>query len=176
MRIASNYLELGPRRACDRIELRCPLRVWSEEIAVGNPGHRQWRYRVTWKGDTLVRMEPLDNDVAACWSDFDKKDMQVFYGAQAPRPLYQREDMLREDRAHGYAAPARRRRTGFLVDQRPRQARQTLTRSARQRPQRKNLALQGRPGGRPRQPAGMPALQAVRRRWSLLPALRACAA
>jgi hypothetical protein len=96
VRIAGNYLELGPRRAGDRIELRYPLRVWSEEIAVGNPGRRQWRYRVTWKGDTVVRMEPLDNEVKTCWSDFDKKDVEVFYGAQGPGPLYQREDMLRD--------------------------------------------------------------------------------
>ena len=96
VRIAGNYLELGPRRAGDRIELRYPLPVWSEEVAVGNPGRRQWRYRVTWKGDTVVRMEPLDNEAATCWSDFDKKDVEVFYGAQGPGRLYQREDMLRD--------------------------------------------------------------------------------
>jgi hypothetical protein len=97
VRVAGNYLELGPRRAGDRIELRYPLPVQSEEIAVGNPGRRRWRYRVTWKGDTVVRMEPLENDVATCWSDFDKTEVQVFYGAEGPGPLYQREAMLREE-------------------------------------------------------------------------------
>ena len=92
-----NYLELGRFRAGDRIELRYPLPVTAEEIAVGNPGFRPWRYRVTWKGDTVVRMEPLGNDVPAAYSDFDKADTEVFYGQRGPGPLYRREHMLRDD-------------------------------------------------------------------------------
>jgi len=92
-RVAGNYLETGPRRAGDRIELRYPLPIWTEDVAVGNPGYRPWRYRVTWKGDTVVCMEPLDNEVAAGYSDFDKREVAVFYGTDGPAPLYQREHM-----------------------------------------------------------------------------------
>lgn len=74
-----------------------PLPITSEEIVVGNPGHRTWNYRVTWKGDTVIALEPLGNDVATCWSDFDKAEVPVFYGASGPGLLYQREH-LRSDR------------------------------------------------------------------------------
>ncbi len=91
---AGNYLELGRFSAGDRLEVRYPLPIATEEISVGNPGFRQWRYRVTWKGDTVVRMEPVDNEVRTTWSDFDKKEREVFYGKDGPGPLYQREHML----------------------------------------------------------------------------------
>ena len=95
--VAGNYLHCGPRRAGDRIEMSYPLPIATEEIAVGNPGYRTWDYRVTWKGDTVIALEPLGNDVATCWSDFDKTEVPVFYGHQGPGPLYQREH-LRGDR------------------------------------------------------------------------------
>jgi hypothetical protein len=91
-----NYLELGRFNAGDRIEVRYPLPITTEEVAVGNPGFRPWRYRVTWKGDTVVRMEPLGNDVKTAYSDFDKKDREVFYGKEGPGPLYQREHLLQD--------------------------------------------------------------------------------
>jgi hypothetical protein len=91
-----NFLELGRFAAGDRIEVLYPVPVVTEEIAVGNPGFRQWHYRVTWKGDTVVRLEPIGNDVKTVWSDFDKMDREVFYGEEGPGALYQREAMLRE--------------------------------------------------------------------------------
>ena len=95
-RAFGNYLELGRLSAADRIEVSYPLPTATEEVAVGNPGYRQWRYRVTWRGDTVVRMEPLDNDAEAVYSDFDKTDREVFYGSRGPGPLYQREHMVRD--------------------------------------------------------------------------------
>lgn len=91
-----NYLELGPLHAGDKIEVAYPLPVRTEEIAVGNPGFRQWRYRATWKGDTVVRMEPIDNNAETGYSDFDKAKVGVFYGQRGPGELYQREQMLQE--------------------------------------------------------------------------------
>jgi hypothetical protein len=91
-----NYLEIAQLRAGDRIELLYPLPLRTEEIAVGNPGFRQWRYRVTWKGDTVVRMEPLGNDVKTAYSDFEKSQTEVFYGEAGPGRLYRREHMLKD--------------------------------------------------------------------------------
>jgi hypothetical protein len=91
-----NYLELGQLRAGDRIEVAYPLPVRTEDIVVGNPGFRQWRYRATWKGDTVVRMEPVDNEVETGYSDFDKAKTQVYYGQNGPGRLYQRDHMLQE--------------------------------------------------------------------------------
>ncbi len=91
-----NYRELRQLRAGDRIEVAYPLPIRTEDIVVGNPGFRQWRYRATWKGDTVVRMEPVDNDVETAYSDFDKAQVGVFYGRNGPGQLYQRDQMLQE--------------------------------------------------------------------------------
>ena len=91
-----NYLELGQLRAGDSVEVAYPLPVRTEDIVVGNPGFRQWRYRATWKGDTVVRMEPVDNEAETGYSDFDKAKVGVFYGRKGPGKLYQREQMLQE--------------------------------------------------------------------------------
>jgi hypothetical protein len=95
-RPAGNYMELGPLRAGDKIEVAYPLPVRTEEIAVGNPGFRQWRYRTTWKGDTVVRLEPVGNEAETAYSDFDKAQVGVFFGQNGPGRLYQREAMLQE--------------------------------------------------------------------------------
>ena len=98
-----NYLEIGKLLAGDRIEVAYPLPVRTEEVAVGNPGFRTWRYRATWKGDTVIGLEPVGNDVAKAYSDFDKADKEVYYGADGPGPLYQRKRM--EDTADPEPAP-----------------------------------------------------------------------
>jgi hypothetical protein len=97
--VFGNYVELGSFQAGDRIMVTYPLPVTTEEIAVGNPGFRQWHYRVTWKGDTVVKMDPLDNapfdgELASSYSDFDKKEVKVFYGKEGPGLLYQRNHFL----------------------------------------------------------------------------------
>lgn len=95
-RPSGNYLELGQFRAGARIEVAYPLPVRTEDVVVGNPGFRQWRYRATWKGDTVVRMEPIDNDVDTAYSDFDTAKVGVFYGRKGPGQLYQRDQMLQD--------------------------------------------------------------------------------
>jgi hypothetical protein len=91
-----NYLELKQLRAGDQIEVAYPLPIRTEDVSIGNPGYRQWRYRVTWKGDTVVRMEPVDNDVETAYSDFDKTNVVVYYGENGPGRLYERDLMLQE--------------------------------------------------------------------------------
>ncbi len=91
-----NYLELKQLRAGDRIEVAYPLPIRTEDIAVGNPGFRQWRYRATWKGDTVVRMEPIGNDVDKAYSEFEKAAVGVYYGWNGPGQLYQRDRMIQE--------------------------------------------------------------------------------
>jgi hypothetical protein len=49
-----------------------------------------------WKGDTVVDLQPLDEDAATGYSDFDKRDVPVFYGDRGPCRLYQRGAMQRE--------------------------------------------------------------------------------
>ena len=89
-----NYLELGQRVAGETLQITYPLPEVVEEVAIGNPGFRTYRYRVTWRGDTVVKMEPLGNDFETGYSDFDKRQVPVFYGTKGPGPLYRREHML----------------------------------------------------------------------------------
>jgi hypothetical protein len=98
-----NYLEIGKLLAGDRVEVAYPLPLRTEGVAVGNPGFRTWRYRTTWKGDTVIGMEPVGNDVATAYSDFDKVDKEVYYGHSGPGPLYQRKQM--EEAAEPGPAP-----------------------------------------------------------------------
>jgi hypothetical protein len=93
-KVWGNYLELGERPVNDKIEVSYPLSVHDEEETIGNPGFRQYRYRVTWKGDTVVRMTLLGDAPKMVYSDYDKRDVEVFYGAEGPCPIYQREAML----------------------------------------------------------------------------------
>ncbi len=93
-KVIGNYLELENGRAGEVIRISYPVPVRSEEAAIGNPGFKSYRYRVTWKGDTVVRMEPLGDEDKTGWSDFDERQVPIFYGKEGPGPLYQRGPML----------------------------------------------------------------------------------
>ena len=93
-RVWGNYLELGQRQTGDQLQVSYPVAMWEEDVTIGNPGYRQYRYRATWKGDTVVRMTPVGEQVTTGFSDFDGKPVEVFYGEDGPGPLYQREYML----------------------------------------------------------------------------------
>ena len=94
-RVWGNYVELGEHQAGEKLELTYPVPIRDEDVTIGNPGFRQYHYRVTWKGDTVVRITPIGDMPAKVYSDFDKKDVPVFYGTDGPGPLYQREYMLK---------------------------------------------------------------------------------
>jgi len=89
-----NYLELGNAKAGDVFRISYPVAVRSEEASIGNPGFKSYRYRVTWKGDSVVRMEPLGNDDKTGYSDFDGRQVPTYYGNEGPGPIYRRDSML----------------------------------------------------------------------------------
>ena len=91
-----NYLELGKHPAGTLLKVTYPLPIYDEELSIGNPGFRQYRYRATWKGDTVVKMQPLGNNDKTGYSDFDKQHVPVFYGEEGPGRLYQRESFLQD--------------------------------------------------------------------------------
>jgi hypothetical protein len=93
-KIIGNYVEMENGRAGDLIRVTYPLALRTEEAVIGNPGFKSYRYRATWKGDTVVRMEPLGDEDKTGWSDFDERPVPIFYGKEGPGPLYQREHML----------------------------------------------------------------------------------
>ena len=94
VRAFGNFLELGWHQAGDQIEVIYPLPEKIEEVFIGNLGFRQWHYQVTWKGDTVVCLQPVGNEVHRVYSDYDKTEVPVYYGEAGPGSLYQREAML----------------------------------------------------------------------------------
>jgi len=94
--VENGYLELGPRQAGEKIEVTYPVPVKQEEIVVGNPGHKQYHYRVMWKGDTVVRMTPIGEQYKTIHSGWKKDpfETEAYYGEEGPGRLYQREYML----------------------------------------------------------------------------------
>jgi hypothetical protein len=94
--LLNDSLILGNRNAGEFIEINYPLPIKTEEIYLGNPGFRLYKYRVTWKGDTVVKMEPVGIEAPTGYSDFDKRQVQLFYGNEGPGTLYQRQSFLEE--------------------------------------------------------------------------------
>ncbi|MHB0857072.1 MAG: hypothetical protein ACYC5M_05825 [Anaerolineae bacterium] len=91
VKVWGNYLEIDARPAGTRVSVSYPLPVSDEELSVGCPGFRQYHYRATWKGDTVLRMDPIGNEYRTGYSDFEKRHVPIYYGVEGPGPLYQRE-------------------------------------------------------------------------------------
>ena len=94
VRTFGNYLELGRCVPGEAIKIGYPLPLVTEKVEIGNPGFRHYHYRVTWKGDTVVSMEPIGNEYPTGYSEFDNKQVAVFYGNEGPARLYQRDQFL----------------------------------------------------------------------------------
>ncbi len=94
VKVWGNYAELGRHRRDTVLKISYPLASRTEEVQIGNPGFRHYRYRVHWRGDTVIAMEPLGDEYKTGYSDFEKKDVPVYYGKEGPGSLYQREALL----------------------------------------------------------------------------------
>jgi hypothetical protein len=94
VRVWGNYAELGHHPQNTTLKIAYPLVSRTEEVQIGNPGFRHYHYRVHWRGDTVIEMEPMGNEFSTGYSDFEKKEVAVFYGKEGPGPLYQREGIL----------------------------------------------------------------------------------
>ena len=95
VKVWGNYAELGRRPSGTTLKITYPLASRTEEVQIGNAGFRHYRYRVRWRGDTVLAMEPVGNEHLTGYSDFEKKEVPVFYGQEGPGPLYQRAALLR---------------------------------------------------------------------------------
>ena len=95
-RVWGNYLELGDSTAGEKLEVSYPLPIREEEVAIGNPGFRQYRYRVTWKGDTVVRMTPIGEPPKNGLFRLRQQARQGLLREEGPGPLYQRDFMLKD--------------------------------------------------------------------------------
>lgn len=113
---SGNFLRLSGCKANSRIEMTYPLPTKTETVSIGNKkssekskiwyplmektgskeegSFNQYTYRVTWKGDTVVKMTPVGDMPKHGYSDFDQKQVELFYGEDGPGRLYQRDYML----------------------------------------------------------------------------------
>ena len=85
---------LGRHAGGTIIKITYPLDARTEGTQIGNPGFTHYRYRVHWRGDTVMAMEPVDDEVATGYSDFEGKNVPVFYGREGSGLLYQRAAFL----------------------------------------------------------------------------------
>ncbi|NLX06519.1 MAG: hypothetical protein GXY33_15375 [Phycisphaerae bacterium] len=92
-RIWGNAMCIGRQPAGARIEVSYPLTEREEQVSVGNPGRRQYRYQVKWKGDTVIAMTPVGDSAKTGYSEYDQREVEVFYGEDGPGRLYQRDQM-----------------------------------------------------------------------------------
>ena len=104
-KVWGNYLELEELQAGDEVNFRYPLPIYTEIVTIGNPGFQQYRYLVTWKGDTVIRMEPMGKTYLKGYSEYDKKEVPIYYGEKGPGRLYVRE-RFRGDIDPEYVNPA----------------------------------------------------------------------
>ncbi len=74
-----------------------PLPVVDEIVTIGNPGHRAYKYRVQWKGDTVVRVDPDLNNARIGYSDLMKRNTTLYYNVDGPGNLYERGYLLGHD-------------------------------------------------------------------------------
>jgi hypothetical protein len=93
-RVWGNYLEINDLPMGKEVRVSYPLRITTELVQIGNPGFRQYPYRVTWKGATVVKMEALDEEIQSGYSDFDRCQVPVFYGREGPGPIYLRDNFI----------------------------------------------------------------------------------
>ena len=93
VRLVDGYVRFDAIAAGATVEVSYPLPIRSEEVTIGNPGHQNYRYRVTWKGDTVVEVLPLGNPTGGHTRLLDHP-VRLYYGTEGPGPLYQRHWLL----------------------------------------------------------------------------------
>lgn len=97
--IRGNYMYFDELPANSMLEYMYDLIEYHTTESIGNSECRQYRYDVTWKGATVVEMKPAGRQYKTGYSDFDKKNVEVFFGEDGPLRLYQREWMRKAAKA-----------------------------------------------------------------------------
>jgi DUF1680 family protein len=95
--VFGNYIELGIRQKGEMISIGYPLPVIEDEELIGNPIGRKYKYKVTWKGDTVINLAPLGNEYEYGYSDFENREVPVYYGQNGPGRLYKRDHFEKDN-------------------------------------------------------------------------------
>ena len=93
LQISGGYAMTPSLSTGDCVEFRYPLEVREELVRIGNEGRQSYRYRVGWRGGTVMEMKPGKNPSYGV-SHLMPAPVQLYYGNQGPHPLYQRGNIL----------------------------------------------------------------------------------
>jgi hypothetical protein len=95
--IEGEYIKLKNVKANSLLEVRYPLPTWEEYVKIGNPGRKSYGYRVKWRGDTIVQIDPDPDNALIGYSNVMKRDVPLYYNKLGPGPLYLRSYLLADN-------------------------------------------------------------------------------
>jgi len=93
LRREGGFLRLDRLARGQAVEVRYPLPESVEEVEIASPGFRRYRHRALWRGDTVLELRPAGEMPHSGYSEFDPRDVPVFYGEDGPGRLYRREHL-----------------------------------------------------------------------------------
>jgi hypothetical protein len=85
------FISAGDLSAGETMEVSMPLPRRTEDFTVGNAGFQQYGFTAEWKGDTVIRMTPDEDNTTTGMSHVMKERIPVYYGSDAPGRMYERE-------------------------------------------------------------------------------------
>ena len=89
-----SFINAGKLAAGDVLEVKFPLPLRTEHFMVGNKGFQQYHFKADWKGDTVVAMHADADNPKTGFSHSMGTRTPVFYGPDAPGPMYQRKYLV----------------------------------------------------------------------------------
>lgn len=89
VRSEGGYLISEPLPAGTACSLVWTPRPRTETVVIGNAGHQQYRYAVTWSGSTVTRLEADPGNARLGRSHLMAEPVPLYYGPDGPHPLYQ---------------------------------------------------------------------------------------
>jgi hypothetical protein len=89
--IEDGFLKLGYLPSGTSVEVKFPLPEREETIVMGNTGFQQYRFDLSWRGDTLLSIHPDPQNSLSGYSRVMKARVRTVYGEAGFGPLYQRQ-------------------------------------------------------------------------------------
>jgi hypothetical protein len=89
--VEGKYMFLGEISGGSKIEVEYPLPQKNETISIGNEGYQQYRYDISWLGDTVKSIKSHEDNPIRGYSHINKTKVKVFGREEGPGNLYRRE-------------------------------------------------------------------------------------
>ena len=95
-RVSGNFWVTDTLPSGTELCLKYPLPIREQEVVIGNPGRKQFRYQVKWKGDSVIRITPHEENPLDGYSEFVKGDIRFFGREEGPGRTYQRQNYMKD--------------------------------------------------------------------------------